>query len=53
MSIQKEQAKGKGLDLRIIYVNISEEVNVKKESILKDESLEMFSPIIKSDVSRI
>ena len=38
------------MDLSITYVNISEELNAIKES---DPSKEMFSPIIKSDGSRI
>ena len=49
MSIQKEQCRAKGIELSISYVNISENVNARQGN----GEREMFSPIIKSDESRI
>ena len=50
MSIQREQCNAKGIELSISYVNITENVNAIKD---KDGDIEMFSPIIRSDESRI
>ena len=50
MNIQKEQAISKGIELSVKYLNITETENV----LAGDESLvEMFSPVIKSDVNRL
>jgi signal transduction histidine kinase len=52
MSIQMEQAIRKGIGLSITYVNISESLNALSRRNF-DQTLEIFSPMIKSDVSRI
>ena len=53
MSIQKEQAKSKGIILRVKYINISESENVLAKDQRFDKSVEMFSPVMKSDINRI
>ena len=53
MSIQKDQAARKGVELSLNLINISTEINPIKKGLGKENDLEIFSPIMKSDVSRI
>ena len=50
MSIQREQARTKGIDLTVNYTNICEAVNVDQSIHFNQE---IFSPEMKSDVNRL
>ena len=50
MSIQMEQAKANGIELSVHYDNISETENV---SYSQNKDIEIYSPVIKSDINRI
>lgn len=51
MSIQMEQAKSKGIKLKVKYLNISENLDSSQESL--NGNKELFSPVMKSDAGRI
>ena len=53
MSIQREQAKAKGVEVHVKYVNICKELNVLDTNQVHDSGMELYSPIMKSDINRI
>ena len=53
MSIQREQATAKGVELHVSYVNICKELNVLDSDQVYDSNYELYSPIMKSDINRI